>query len=167
MKKQIWKQFSSHLPNLQNLTQLSLHSRSHKTGQYPTKASSLWPGVERPKQIAMRYAKLAKSKCPSLQYIQIHNWAWQITGPHGFSRNGTEEDILYQIELRQLERQEILAIELFAMDSFTTQSGLTGPEYPYEEKTEEEEMRLNRLFESIDQAIAEGRDPAEVVSELE
>jgi hypothetical protein len=152
---------------LQNLTQLSLHSRSHKTGQYPRKTSSLWAGVENPKEIAIRYAKLARSKCPSLQYIQIGVRAWQITAPHGFLHNETEEDIFDQVQLRQLEREEILAIELFAMDSFTTQSGLTGPEYPEEETTEEEEMRLNRLFERIDQAIAEGRDPRDLISGLE
>jgi hypothetical protein len=102
-----------------------------------------------------------------LQYIQIGVWAWQITGPRGFLHNETEEGTFDQVELRQLEREEILAIELFAMDSFTTQSGLTGPEYPHEEMTEEEDMRLDRLFERIEQAIAEGRDPRELISGLE
>jgi hypothetical protein len=102
-----------------------------------------------------------------LQYIQISAWTWHITAPHGFLHRQTEEDIFDQIHLRQLEREEVLGIELFAMDSFTTQSGLTGPEYPEDETTEEEEMRLNRLFERIDQAIAEGRDPRELISGLE
>jgi hypothetical protein len=102
-----------------------------------------------------------------LQYIQISAWTWQITTPHDFSHDETEQNIFDQIHLRQLEREEVLDIELFAMDSFTTQSGLTGPEYPEEETTEEEEMRLNRLFERIDQAIAEGRDPRELILGLE
>jgi hypothetical protein len=45
------------------------------------------------------------------------------------------------------------------MDTFVTQDGLTGPQHPYEEKSEEEE-RMQRMFERMEQAIAEGRDLA-------
>jgi hypothetical protein len=142
-----------------NLTQLSLHGRSQNPGQYPTKASSLWPGIERPKQIAMRYAKLAKSICPSLQYVQIQRWAWQVTADHVLS-SGENDDVCDYIHLRQLEFEEILAIELFVMDTFVTQAGLTGPQHPYEENSEEEEERLGRMFERMEQGFAEGMDIA-------
>jgi hypothetical protein len=107
----------------------------------------------------MRYAKLAKSICPSLQYVQIRRWAWQVTADHELL-SGETDDVCDYIHLRQLEFEEILAIELFAMDTFVNQAGLTGPQHPYEEKSEEEEERMERMFERMEQAIAEGRDLA-------
>jgi hypothetical protein len=107
----------------------------------------------------MRYAKLAKSICPSLQYVQIQRWAWQVTVDHDLP-TGENDDVCDHIHLRQLEFKETLAIELFAMDTFVTQAGLTGPQKPYEEKSEEEEEQMDRIFERMEQAMAEGRDLA-------
>jgi hypothetical protein len=107
--------------------------------------------------IAFRYAMLIKSKCPSLQYIQIQDWAWQYmpkSSPTPTSRAGS--DIYDQFELRRLEFEERLSIELFAMDSFVSQSGLTGPD---EEISDEEHEHTERIFQELELGIHEGRDP--------
>jgi len=44
------------------------------------------------------------------------------------STSGEGSDISDQFELRRLEFDELLSIELFAMGSFVLQSGLTGPD---------------------------------------
>ncbi|PMD38563.1 hypothetical protein L207DRAFT_568185 [Hyaloscypha variabilis F] len=62
-----WAQFSSHLAKLRKLTHLRLDGKSHRGGQYPTKASSLWPGVETSQDIAYHYGMLIHSKCPTLR----------------------------------------------------------------------------------------------------
>jgi len=151
------------LPKLHRLTQLRLDSKSAHSGRFPPKDSSLWPGVDKEKDIAYRYAQLLKSKCPSLQYIKIQRWAWHVTSPLGALDPGA--DIYSQVELRQLEFEEKLAIELFAMDTFANQAGLPGPEEFHEELTEEENERLDRIFEEVQRAIQEGRpvrSPAEL-----
>jgi hypothetical protein len=50
------------------------------------------------------------------------------------STSGAGSDIYDQFELRRLEFDELLSIELFAMASFVPQSGLTGPEEEISDK---------------------------------
>ncbi|KAF4626344.1 hypothetical protein G7Y89_g11813 [Cudoniella acicularis] len=72
-------QFAANLPKLTRLNQLRLNTNSQQRDRFPTNAKSLWPGVvEKRKDAAARYAKLIKSLCPSIQYIQIADWTWQL-----------------------------------------------------------------------------------------
>lgn len=94
--------------------------------------------------IAFRYAMLIRSKCPSLQYIQIQDWAWQyMPKSSSTSTPGAGSDIDDQFELRRLEFDELLSIELFAMDTFVSQSGLTGPD---EEISDEEREHTEQIL---------------------
>ncbi|KAE9375220.1 hypothetical protein N431DRAFT_402570 [Stipitochalara longipes BDJ] len=120
-----WLHFYSNLPNLASLTQLYLHSRSWRSGQYPTKQSSLWPNVTKPKDIAYHYAQLIRSRCPRLQFIRIQYWAWRICLVADASTCGEE-----QKELVALDIDEILSIDLFAIENFPHQAGLPGHEEP-------------------------------------
>ena len=132
-----------------------MDSKSHQSGKYPRESSSLWPGVVKSKEIAMRYVQLMRSKCPTLQYAQIQRRAWHITAPP----SGVpilEADAESQVELRELEWDERMNIELFAIDTFPTQSGLPGPEELHEEMSEEEELRIEQLLAEEEERIAAG-----------
>lgn len=76
------------------------------------------------------------------------------------STSGAGSDICDQFELRRLEFDELLSIELFAMDSFVSQSGLTGPD---EEISDEERERTEQILEEVELEIREGRDPGSAV----
>jgi hypothetical protein len=67
-------------------------------------------------------------------------------------------DIL--VDLRELEQDEVLAIELFALDNWTHQCGLVGPEEPEEDTSEEEQMRVDEEMERHEEILRRGR-PAE------
>ena len=139
--------FSSHLPHMRHLTHLRLHGRG-EIGPRPNKASSLWPGVVKARDIAFRYAQLMKSKCPSLQFIRIEKWAWQAT---------TKDDQVIgddyaNIELRELDYLERSAIPLFAIAHLSSQSGLPMSELATDyETSEEEEERFQQLMERIEE----------------
>lgn len=79
-----------------------------------------------PFEIARRYAQLARSLCPSLQFVRVENWAWQITGSEGVEAPGA--DIYNLIKLRGLRYEEVLGIELFGIHCFIDTSGLPKPE---------------------------------------
>jgi hypothetical protein len=76
------------------------------------------------------------------------------------STSGAGGDICGQFELRRLEFDEVLSIELFAMDSFVSQSGLTGPD---EEISDEERECTERILQEVELEIREDRDPRLVV----
>lgn len=102
-----------------------------------------------------------KSLCPSLQYIQIgHSAYFEVTAPLEMAP-GT--DIQEQIQLRELDFSEILAIPLFAMETFTNQSGLVGPEHYYEPVSEDDEEDMELVGKIIYQALIEHRDPQEAL----
>jgi hypothetical protein len=121
--------FYANLPKLTSLIQLNLRSRSWRGGQYPTKKSSLWPNITKPKDIAYHYAQLIQSRCPRLQYIRIQYWAWRIFLPAD-SSSGGEEQKDTRVELVALDIDEMLSIDLFAIENFPNQTGLPGPEEP-------------------------------------
>jgi hypothetical protein len=92
-----------------------------------------------------------RSECPSLQYVQVKNWAWQITSP----MPGVPAREAH-VELRELEWEERMGIELFALASFAPQSGLPGPDNYYEELSEEEELRMDRRLAELERRFAAG-----------
>jgi hypothetical protein len=63
------------------------------------------------------------------------------------STPGAGSNIYDQFELRRLEFDELLSIELFAMDSFVSQSGLTGPD---EEISDEELERSEQILQEAE-----------------
>jgi len=85
----------------------------------------------------------------------MQRWAWQIMAPLA-GMPVRVENCDYEVELRELEYEEILAIDLFAMDQFVTQSGLIGPEEYHKEMSEEEEMRMERIAAAIEARMAAG-----------
>lgn len=136
-----------------------MDSKSHRSGRYPAESTSLWPGVVKPKDIAQRYIQLMRSQCPSLQYVQVHSWAWQIVAPlPGVAV--TEADADSQIVLRELEWEERRSIELFSLQTFAEQSGLPAPAEYHEEMSEEEEERMERVIAEVERRVAAG-DPME------
>lgn len=78
------------------------------------------------------------------------------------STSGAGSDIYDQFELRPLEFDEVLSIELFSMASFVPQSGLPGPE---EEISDEEisDEECERILQQVELEIREGRDPRSAV----
>ena len=105
----------------------------------------------------MRYAQLMRSKCPSLQYVQVGTWAWHITAPlPGVPVREAAADT--KVELRELEWEERMEIELFALDTFAQVSGLPGPDDYHEELSEEEDRRMERMMAEVEARIARG-DP--------
>lgn len=76
------------------------------------------------------------------------------------STSGAGSDIYDQFELRRLEFDELLSIELFAMDSFVSQSGLTGPEEETsdDEISDEEREHMERILQEAELEVREGRD---------
>jgi hypothetical protein len=128
------------LPNLRRLTHLRLDGKSYRGGQYPTKASSLWPGVEGSRDIAYHYGILIHSKCPSLKYIKIQAYAWEVA----------YQNLKSTIALRLLDQDEIASIDLFALQSFCSESGLPATERPSTPISDEE---LNETEERFSEKI--------------
>ena len=146
-------QFSSHLPELRRLTQLRLNGKSYRTGQYPTKASSLWPGVETSEDIAYHYAILIHSKCPSLQYINIQHYAWQV-----LYKKSTNGDMATDfVDLRPLDPDEVASIELFALGNFPFPNGLPMSERPGTPPSDELLNRTQRYSDELEAAQREGK----------
>ena len=89
-----------------------------------------------------------RSECPSLQYVQVESWAWQITSP----MPGVPAREAH-VELRELEWEERMGIELFALAS-APQSA--GPDNYYEELSEEAELRMDRRLAELERRFAAG-----------
>jgi hypothetical protein len=135
-------------PLIRKLTHLRLDGKSHRGGQYPTKASSLWPGVETSQDIAYHYGMLIHSKCPTLRYIQIQQCSWQVAYKRSLATDG---DVPTEwVELLPLDPDEVASIELFALRSFCSESGLPSTERPGSPMSDEE---LNRTYPLVEKAI--------------
>jgi hypothetical protein len=120
----VQEHFSSLLPNLRHLKQLRIDNIYGQLGQFPTKSTSLWTGLKSSEDIAYQYARLIQSKCPSLEYVQIGQYAWQvIQGDFELTSGG---DFNPAARLRPLGKDEISFIELFALAVDSTQGGLPG-----------------------------------------
>jgi len=114
------------------LTYLRMDKKRHQSSTYPPASTHLCQGITNFKDLAACYAKLMRSMCPTLQYIQIQSWSWQVTAPlPGISIPG--EEYASQIELREMEWVERKGIELFAIGTSAQQSWLPSPENFYEE----------------------------------
>jgi hypothetical protein len=102
------------------LKQLRIDCRTWRyKEQYPMTVASLWRMVKKPKEIAYRYAKTMKNMCPSLQYIRIGSWTWEFIP----RRNGG-------MILRELEFEEIMALEIMSFEKFPHEAGLPSTEQP-------------------------------------
>lgn len=152
-----WTSFASHLPKLKHLAHLRLDSKSIHSGRFPPVQASIWPGIDRNVDIAKRYVQLARSLCSSLQFARVGEWAWQITVQSGADLTDAGSDIYELIELRRLDFDEMMSIELFSIHTFTNQSGLLGKETWHEEMSEEESHRMDLQMEEIEAAVREGR----------
>ena len=119
-----------------HLNQLRICRRiaEYLQGQYPTKESSLWRTVKKPKDIACRYARLMREICPSLQYIRIHDWTWEFV-PRRKLKPSCKGPII-----RELEYDEVRAFEILSFEIFSSQGGLPAPEPPPEPITEEQRI---------------------------
>jgi hypothetical protein len=82
----------------------------------------------------MHYVQLLKSICPSVQYVRIADWAWQIIAKRDSSGIPTC-DTQDEMELLELSWDETLAIELFSIDRLGTSSGLPAPEVHHRENS--------------------------------
>lgn len=148
--------FAPHLSNLTRLTQVRLSSKSMRKGRYPKPESSLWVEVNRPKEIAARYAQLIKSMCSSLQYVEIGVWVWHATTDPNFSMSD-DTDIYSEIHLRQLELDESISFGLSYMDNFAGEAGLPQPETYIKETTQEEDDWFDKRIADVELAIEESR----------
>lgn len=108
---------------MSDLRQLRVEDGCYYPG-YPRAQSSLWPGINQPKQIASRYVQLMKWKCPSIQYVQIERWIWQLSTPPNME-SLSESEIYDQITLRRLDFDEMVSMDLFSYDNFPEQAGLS------------------------------------------
>jgi len=76
---------------------------------------------------------------PSLQYIQIGLWAWQVFVKEN-SASVIEVEPLDHFKLVELTAAETLAVDLFAMEKFP---GLTGPKKYIPRYSEVEYEKMN------------------------
>ena len=137
-----------------HLTAVRMDKKSHNAGLYPTKKSSLWPGITSSKDIALRYAQLMHSNCTSLRYVGIGRWVWQIITKYG-------PDLATEpaVEFRELDHDEKSSIELFALEHFASQSGLPGTEREIEALSEEQTEHMERILEEVNEAYNNGTLP--------
>ena len=136
--------FYSRLRGMHSLTQLRLDKKSHQAGRYPSLDSSMWSGVDKAKDIALKYIELIVRECPLLEYINIGDWSWQIMR----DPNPTPRRHRKPYTLRELEPEEALAIELFGTTSFAEVCGLPGVERPQTPTTDDE-------WDAIEKQVAE------------
>lgn len=116
-----------------------MDAKSYRSGRYPSIASSKWAGIDKPKDIALKYAELLLLICPSLQYICIGYWAWQVmTAWEAVSATAN-------VQLLLMDHEERMSIELFAFENFAGQAGLLGPELPHRELTEDDYMQMEEI----------------------
>ncbi|KAG9233583.1 hypothetical protein BJ875DRAFT_511825 [Amylocarpus encephaloides] len=118
LETQFWR-FSHRLLAMPKLTHLRLERRY--LSQYPPKSASYWPGIDEPREIALQYVKIMKNICPSLQYVNIGKYLWQI-----IPRWSSEISFWDGFEFLEIDEDEKLKIELFAFEIFAVQSGLLG-----------------------------------------
>ncbi|KAF4628150.1 hypothetical protein G7Y89_g10000 [Cudoniella acicularis] len=104
------------------LTTIDSFRKAPLPGSYTVEPQALWPEIQNPKEIARKYAKLCKILCPSVQYVQIHPWAWQVSVKYEKTFSQSEKHA--EIEMHELGNDEIRAIELFSYGHNETQSGL-------------------------------------------
>jgi len=60
------------------------------------------------------------------------------------------------VRMREMHQDEILSFELFGIDDFPTQSGLSGPEYPHEEPSERDWDLSEKMAADFDNAYRLG-----------
>jgi hypothetical protein len=95
---------------------------------------------------------LIHSKCPSLQYINIQNYAWQV-----LYKKSTNGDMATDfVDLRPLDPDEVASIELFALGNFRDESGLPVGERPGTPMSDEELNEAQRHLDELDAAQREG-----------
>lgn len=88
-----------------------------------------WEGLDEPKERAYRYAELIKGIRPSLQYIRIHDWSWEFIPRHRLVSSPLSWT------LRELEYEEILALDILSLERFSDQAaGLPSQERKYRYK---------------------------------
>lgn len=151
------KGFSKRLKKLKCLTHLRIADHGGENGHYPMNSSSIWLGVRKPKDIARCYAQLAKFLCPSLRYVRISEWSWELAGSPDSCL-----DIYQQINARQLERSEVLAIELFAISCDDSPGCLPGLPTTTSDETYE---RMAARSTIISDSRAAGRDPRQALKD--
>lgn len=94
-----------------------------KSGPWPKKDNSIWQDVHEPKEIALHYAQLIKSLCPSIRFVRFQEWTWQFLLQSNASEI-VENDNRTQYMAIELEWTEVNRIPIFAKDPIDTQSGL-------------------------------------------
>jgi hypothetical protein len=125
-------------------------------GQFPGKSSSLWAGLKSSEDIAYQYARLIQSQCPSLEYVQIGQYAWQVIhGDFELSGGGGYNPTA---RLRPLGKDEISFIELFCLAVNSIQGGLPGPVPPAEYITDADYNEAERYCKKEDKREREMQD---------
>lgn len=149
---------------MHKLTHLRMDGKSHTSRKWPPQ-TPFFPTLTKPMDIARRYAKLIRSKCPWLQYIQIRDWTFQITSPlPGIRVREAAAEI--KVEIREMEWEERMGIEIFAMDSFVAASGLLGPDQFHKPMSDAEEARMDRLLAEVEARVAAGADLVDLLVPL-
>jgi hypothetical protein len=79
---------------------------------------------------------LIHSKCPSLKYINIQGYAWEV--PYQILKSTVDDIPIERVALRPLDQDEVASIDLFALQSFCSESGLPATERPSTPLSDEE-----------------------------
>jgi hypothetical protein len=103
--------------------QLDIQKKTGALGQFPSRGSSLWHGIRKPRDLALRFTQLIQDGCPSLQYIKIGQYCWHVEREIGGDGCAT---------LCALDPDEIAEFELFMIEDIPTYSGLAGRKRFYE-----------------------------------
>lgn len=140
---------------LKRLSHLYVMRRTWKYGRWPDKGCSLWPGVHETKEISRRYAQLIKLNCPSIQFVRFQDCAWQFIAQRDVSKIN-DEDVHSKFEMLELEWEEIYNIQIFAIDSVNTLSGLLLKSLDGLPETDWDE--LDKVHNSVEAQLAQGGD---------
>jgi hypothetical protein len=106
--------------------------------------------------IAYEYAQLIQSNCPSLEYVKIGPYAWQVI--HGDFELTSGGGYNPAARLRPLGKDEISFIELFCLAVDPVQGGLPGPAPPAEYFTDADLNDAERMKRKADKREREMQD---------
>lgn len=124
------------MPNLRFLRM----SRS-RLGRFPPPSASHWEGVTNSKSIALLYVQYMKDVCPSLQYVKIGEYTWQIV-PKWCEEKSFWDGFRYVF----IEQDEELKIEFLSYNTFAEHCGLIEAAQPHERMGDDEMVAMEKLM---------------------
>ncbi|CAG8954474.1 hypothetical protein HYFRA_00004386 [Hymenoscyphus fraxineus] len=115
-------QFWAFVRRLKNMPKLRyLRLMPGYLGRFPPPDACRWPNITSSKHLAYCYVKFLKNVCPSLQYIKIGEYTWQIV-----PKWSQERSLWDGLDYTFIPHDEETNIDILSYDSWAENSGLLG-----------------------------------------